>query len=248
MDELKNDIDNSEKKEPILNLKDFIERQESIEEYMQVCKFRRKNHLKLLDKILKLEEILSKHFWKKIDPIQYINKLYREDNLSLDWVIKHINEIYDKYWEEAYFYKKHNSLQMFLKWVLNWKLKDQKENKTSKSYKLREKPASLVAKNKEEQDKRKALFLSWFIKNHTIDKTNFDENKFNNFKFKYEKFIYLLENFFMITVESYQKLLEIDLWNQSFADRFNEIFKENNIDFEISHKDVARVFEKYKKD
>lgn len=62
MNELKNDIENSEEKEPILNLKDFIERQESIEEYMQVCKFRRKNHLKLLDKILKLEEILSKHF------------------------------------------------------------------------------------------------------------------------------------------------------------------------------------------
>ncbi len=248
MDELKNDIDNSEKKEPILNLKDFIERQESIEEYMQVCKFRRKNHLKLLDKILKLEEILSKHFWKKIDPIQYINKLYREDNLSIDWVIKHINEIYDKYWEEKYFYKYTGSLQMFLRKALNWKLKDQKENKKSPSYKSREKPASLIAQNKAEQDKRKALFLSWYIINSNIDTTTFDINVFNNYKFKYEKFIYLLKNYFMISIDSYQKLLEINLWNQSFADRFNELFKENNIDFEISHKDVARVFEKYKKD
>lgn len=248
MDKLKTDIEIFEEKEPILNIKDFIERQEDIEEYMQVCKFRRKNHLKLLDKILKLEEILSKHFWKKIDPIQYLNKLYREDNLSLVWVVKHINKIYDKNKEEPYFYKYAGSLQMFLKWVLNWKLKNSKESKTSPSYKSRKKPDGLIANTNEEHDKRKALFLSWFIKNHTIDKTNFDENKFNNFKFKYEKFIYLLENFFMISVESYQKLLEVKLWNQSFADRFNEIFKENNIDFQISHKDVARVFEKYKKD
>lgn len=65
-------------------------------------------------------------------------------------------------------------------------------------------------------------------------------------KFKYEKFIYLLEKYFKISKKSYQELLNIDLWNQSFADRFNEIFKENNIVFEISHKDIARVFEKYK--
>ena|GEM_PF-5203607 len=62
MNVLKNDIENSKENEPILNLKDFIERQENIESYMQVCKFRRKNHLKLLDKILKLEEVLTKYF------------------------------------------------------------------------------------------------------------------------------------------------------------------------------------------
>jgi len=248
MNVLKNDIENSKENEPILNLKDFIERQENIESYMQVCKFRRKNHLKLLDKILKLEEVLTKYFWKNIDPIQYLKKLYKEDNLSLDWIVKHLIDLYNKQWEEKYFYTSSGSIQMFFKWVLNWKLKDQKESKKTATYKLREKPEILVKQNMEEKNKRKALFLSWFIKNHNIDKTNFDENIFNNFKFKYEKFIYLLKNYFMISSESYQKLLDIDLWNQSFADRFNEIFKENNIDFQISHKDVARVFEKYKKD
>ncbi len=232
-------------KEPILNLDGFVKRQESIEEYMQICKYRRKNHLKLLEKVLKLEENLSKYFWSKIDPIKYIEKLYREENLSIDWIVKNINNIYDKLEEKKYFYKDYYSMQAFLKWVLNWKLKDQRENKKSKSYKEREKPAQLIAKNNEEKDKRKALFLSWFIQNSSIEKSKFSKEKFDSFKFKYEKFIYLIQNYFNISKESYQKLLKIELWNQSFADRFNEIFKENNIDFEISHKDVARVFEKY---
>lgn len=240
-------IDISDKvDDPILNLKDFVERQESIEEYMQICKFRRKNHLKLLDKILKLEEVLSKYFWQRIDPIIYLNKLYREENLSIDSIVKKLKGIYDEVWETKYFYKISTSLQAFFKWVLNWELKNSKKSKTTQTYKSREKPIELVKKNQEEKDKRIALFLSWYIINSKPDKINFDSNIFEWFRFKYEKFIYLLENFFNISKNSYQKLLEIELWNQSFADRFNEIFKDNNIDFEISHKDIARVFEKYK--
>lgn len=247
MNKLENNKNNEEieNKEPILNLRDFVERQEYIESYMEVCKFRRRNHLKLLEKVLNLQIILNKNFWKEIDPIKYIEKLYREDNLSIDWIVKHLKEIYDKLWEEKYFYKDYFSLQAFLKWVLNWKLKDQIENKKSPSYKARKKPEQLIAKNEEEKSKRKALFLSWYIKNSNLNKDKFDYNEFESLKFKYEKFIYLLENYFMISRNSYQELLEINLWNQSFADRFNEIFKENNINFEISHKDVARVFEKY---
>lgn len=236
----------NEKESSILNLNDFIERQEYIEGYMQICKFRRKNHLKLLDKILKLEEVLSKHFWKKIDPIQYLNKLYNEEKLSIDSIVKNLKEIYDQVWETKYFYKISTSLQAFFKWVLNWELKNTKDSKKTQIYRSREKPTELVKKNQEEKDKRIALFLSWYIKNSKVNNSNFDIKKFDEFKFKYEKFIYLLKNYFNITFESYKKLLEIELWNQSFADRFNEIFKDNNIDFEISHKDVARVFEKYK--
>jgi len=244
------DINNKNKEniisEEITNLDGFLRRQEGIEEYMQVCKFRRRNHLKLQEKVLKLEKILSIHFNENIDPIRFLEKLYREENFSIDWIVKYLKDIYDKNWEEKYFYKNYFSLQAFLSWVLNWKLKDQKENKKTSTYKSRLKPSQLIAKNQEEKDKRKALFLSWYIKNSNLNKDNFNYNEFENLKFKYEKFIYLLENYFMISKDSYQKLLEIDLWNQSFADRFNEIFKENNINFEISHKDVARVFEKYK--
>jgi len=102
-------------------------------------------------------------------------------------------------------------LQKFFTLALNWELKDQKENKKTITYKSREKPAELIAKNQEEKDKRKALFLSWFIKNSNINNTEFDINIFNNYKFKYEKFIYLLKNYFKISVKSYQELLEINL-------------------------------------
>jgi len=94
---------------------------------------------------------------------------------------------------------------------LNWKLKNPKENKKTREYKSREKPAELIAKNQEEKDKRKALFLSWYIKNSTLDNTEFDIKVFNNYKFKYEKFIYLLEKYFKISSKSYQELLNIDL-------------------------------------
>lgn len=230
---------------PILDINEFIKRQEYIESYMESCKYRRKNHLKLLEKVLKLQEILSKYFKENIDPIKYIEKLYREENLSIEWIVQFLKKIYDEVWEEKYFYKNYFSLQVFLTWVLKWKLKNQKESKNTSTYKSREKPAELVAKNQEEKDKRKALFLSWYIKNSFIDKSDFSKEIFDSLRWKYEKFIYLLINYFKISPNSYQELLNIDLWNQSFADRFNEIFKDNDIDFEISHKDVARVFEKY---
>ncbi|MDD2907442.1 MAG: hypothetical protein PHH98_02260 [Candidatus Gracilibacteria bacterium] len=248
MNKLENNIEENIDNNPLYNLRDFVRRQECIEDYMQECKFRRKNHLKLLEKVLKLEEILSKKFVINIDPIIFLHGLYYEKNLSIESIVNYIKQLYDEQVEVEYFYKNATALQKFFTQVLNWKLKDPKENKKTTTYKSREKPEALITQNKEEKEKRKAMFLSWFIKNSVIDKTNFDIEVFNNFKFKYEKFIYLLENFFHISAESYKKLLEINLGNQSFADRFNEIFNENNIDFKISHKDVARVFEKYKND
>lgn len=235
-----------ENKNEILNLNDFIKRQEFIESYMKSCKFRRTNHIKLEKKVIRLQEILKKKFTKDIDPIVFLHWLYFNKNLSIESIVNYIKQIYDELWETEYFYKNSAALQKFFTQVLNWKLKNSKENKKTLTYKSREKPAELIAKNQEEKDKRKALFLSWFIKNSAIDNTEFDIKVFNNYKFKYEKFIYLLEKYFKISKNSYQELLNIELWNQSFADRFNEIFKENNIDFEISHKDVARVFEKHK--
>lgn len=235
-----------ENKNEILNLNDFIKRQNHIDSYMQSCKFRRTNHIKLKEKVIRLQEILRKKFIKDIDPIVFLHWLYFDKNLSIESIVNYIKQIYDELWETDYFYKNSAALQKLFTQVLNWKLKNSKENKNTSEYKSREKPAQLIAKNQEEKDKRKALFLSWYIKNNTIDNTEFDINIFNSLKFKYEKFIYLLEKYFKISKKSYQELLNIDLWNQSFADRFNEIFKENNIVFEISPKDIARVFEKYK--
>jgi len=248
MNKLENNIEENLNNNPLYSLNDFIKRQEYIEDYMQECKYRRKNHLKLLKKVMKLKDILSKKFVKNIDPIIFLHWLYYEKNLSIEGIVIYIKQLYDEQVEMQYFYKNTTSLQKFFTQVLNWKLKNPKENKKTTTYKSRKKPEALITQNEEEKEKRKAMFLSWFIKNSITNKTNFDIEIFNNFKFKYEKFIYLLQNYFYISIYSYQSLREINLWNQSFADRFNEIFKENNIDFKISHKDIARVFEKYKKD
>jgi len=61
-----------ENKNEILNLNDFIKRQEFIESYMKSCKFRRTNHIKLEKKVIRLQEILKKKFIKDIDPIVFL--------------------------------------------------------------------------------------------------------------------------------------------------------------------------------
>lgn len=223
----------------------FIKRQEEIQKQAEINVNIWKTHKKLLDKVLSFKKVLCEYFGKDIDPIAYLDKLYFEENLSIESMLWKIKEIYITQWETKHFYNSSNSMQKLLKEVLNWKLRNYSESKTTKVYKNRSKENVLNGILKR-QNERKVAFLWWYIKSSNSNFENFQENKFNNFTFKYEKIIYLLENVLYINKENFQKLKDLDIWNKFIADRFNEIFDELIINFTIWHKDIKRVFEKYK--
>lgn len=234
----------TDKKNPILSLEQFIQRQNEIQKLNDAWITKWWNHKKLLKKVLKLSHILKEYFNENIDPIVYLEKLYFEENLSIESIVLKIKEIYTTLWETKHFYNSSNSMQKFLKEVLSWKLRDSSENKKTTVYK--ERTQENVKKSiKERHTQKRVEFLWWYIKNSNASTQIFDKDKFNNFEFKYQKFIYLLENVFFINKDNFYKLKELDIWNKFIADRFNEMFDELKIDFIVWHKDIKRVFEKY---
>ncbi len=194
---------------------------------------------KIIYNLENLWKNIGKNFWVDfIDPIEYIIQLYFKDNLSIAQIFSRING-------KWLTYKNENGFSKLLTLTLGWHLKDAEENKTTKIYSQRTAEKS-IKKTLERKDARKAEFLSWFIKNSHIYIENLDQNIFNNLVFKYEKCIYILLNIFQISKENFLTLQDLNMGNQSFADRFNELFIEYNISLHISHKDIARIFEKFK--
>lgn len=233
-----------EKPKPIQTLAGFIERQNEIQKQIESWTNIWKNHQKLLEKVLRFQLILKEIYHEDIDPIKYLEKLYFEEKLWMQSIVSKTKEMYNQIWATPYFYNSESALQKFFVYVLNWKLRDQKENKITTIYKSRDGLKSIL-KILERKEQRIAEFLSWKIKYVNIDTTNFDVWEFENLNFKYKQFIYILKNYFWVSPENYKKLQELSIWNQSFADRFNELFQEHNIIFTIWHKDIAKTFEKY---
>lgn len=229
---------------PIMTLEAFILRQNEIQKRNDAWITKWWNHNILLKRVLKLADILEQYFGEKTDPIVYLKKLYFEENLSIESVFEKIKEIYIDLWETQHFYRFSNSMQVFLRDILGWKLKNPSENKTTQIYKKRNQE-NVIQSIIERQNQRKVLFLSWYIKSSTLHSQNFDALVFENFSFKYEKFIYLLENVFCISKKDFQLLQETKLWEKFISDRFSEICDELNITLTLSHKDIKRVFEKF---
>jgi len=195
-----------------------------------------------LGKIISHLEILGTYlgkdiWWWFIDPIEYIIQLYFKDNLSISQIFERINGKWLNY-------KNPSGLAKLLTLTFWWHLKDASENKTSKLYSARTWEKT-IEKTLQRKNERKAEFLSWFIKNTQVSPDQFDQSIFISFRFKYEQYIYVLENFFKIPKESFLTLQKLNMWNQSFADRWNEQFQIHSIPLEISHKDVQRIFEKF---
>lgn len=233
-----------EKPKPIQTLAGFIERQNEIQKLNDFWINKWWNHNKLLEKVLRFQSILKEIYHEDIDPIKYLEKLYFEEKLWMQSIVWKTKELYNQIWATPYFYNSESALQKFLVYVLNWKLRDKKESKITTVYKSRDGFKSIL-KTLEKKDLRIAEFLSWKIKYITIDSNNFDIWEFESLNFKYKQFIYLLKNYFWVSPENYKKLQELSIWNQSFADRFNELFQEYKINFTVWHKDIARTFEKY---
>lgn len=240
-----NSIQHIQEKEQkkILTLEWFIQRQNEIQKQVEWLENIWNNHQLLLEKILNFQIILKEYFKEDLDPIQYLENLYYKEKLSLDSILLKVNTIYKAVWRTKNFYNSSSALQKFLVYVLNWKLRNAIDNKTTKAYQSRTGEKS-IEKTLERKAQRKAEFLSWFIKNSHPQIEHMDYDIFHSFDFKYKKLIYVISNVFHISKENFLELQELNMWNQSLADRFNEQFEEYKIDFSISHKDIARVFEK----
>lgn len=233
----------TENKTPISTLEWFIQRQNEIQKQVEWLENIWKNHQLLLEKIINLQIILKEYYKEDFDPIQYLNALYYTEKLSLDSILLKINSIYKTTWRTKNFYNSSSALQKFLVYVLNWKLRNANDNKTTWVYKSRT-GEKTIQKTLERKQQRKAEFLGWFIKNTSPKIDDLDYDIFHSSDFKYKKLIYIITNVFYISKENFLKLQELNMWNQSLADRFNEQFEAYEIDFTIWHKDIARVFEK----
>lgn len=223
----------------------FIKRQNEIQKQVEAIINIWKNHQKLLEKVLSFKSTLIEYFKEDIDPIKYLEKLYFEEKLSIESMVSKLKEIYTNSWKTKHFYNSSSALQKFLKDVLNWELRNSRENKTTKVYKARNQE-NVVKSIRERHDQKRVEFLSWYVKYSKLDMTNFDKNKLNSFSFKYEKFMYLLTEVFWINLEDFKSIKKLSFWEKFISDRFNEIFDELIINFTIWHKDIKRVFEKYK--
>ncbi|MDD5213882.1 MAG: hypothetical protein PHG82_05640, partial [Candidatus Gracilibacteria bacterium] len=119
-------------KKQITKLEDFITRQNEIQKQIESGTNIGKNHHKLLEKVLKFKMMLKESFNEDIDPITYLENLYYKEKLSMDSIVLKLKEMYIKLGETNYFYNSSSALQKFLVNVLNWKLRDASENKTTK--------------------------------------------------------------------------------------------------------------------
>lgn len=237
-------LDKTKENPAIFRLEWFIERQNEIQKRNEAWITKWGNHKALLKKVLKFAHILKEYFKEEIDPIVYLHRLYFEENLSIESVLLKIRGIYSELWEAKHFYNTPNSLQVFLRDILSWKLKNSSENKTTQLYKKRN-SENVIQSILERQNQRKVLFLWWYIKSSHLKSHDLKKNIFESFSFKYEKFMYVLENVLCIKKEDFLMLQEIDLWEKFISDRFNEIFDELKIDLQVSHKDIKRIFEKF---
>lgn len=182
---------------------------------------------------------IGKEFWIGfIDPIEYIIYLYFKENLSIENIFIRIN------WKWIS-YKNSSSLTKLLTLTFWWELKDASENKTTSFY-IKRDASNSIAKTLERKDTRKAEFISWFIQHSHIDMSDFDSNLFEKYRFKYEKLMYVICEVFHISKKDFLSLpKELEVGEQSLADRFNEQFELYNIPLHVSHKDIHRTFEKF---
>lgn len=239
-----------EEKNEIKNINDFIKRQNEItklfESWVYVWENNKannsSNHEALYQKIITMKTILESHYNKEIDPIDYLYKKYFDENLSVASIYNHLIEIYSKQnYTKWYLYKSFAWLQKLFTWVLNWKLRNQKQNKTTDVYKEREKPKELVKKNEKTKEQRKIEFLKWFIENSNEITTNFDNSELEKFKFKWEKLKYILENYFKISDNWLKKLKELSIWTVSISNYLNETFKDRSINFQSTNYDLNKL-------
>lgn len=194
---------------------------------------------KIISNFENLWKTIGKEFWMSfIDPIEYIIHLYFKENLSIEQIFIRINGKWISY-------KNASSLIKLLTLTFWWQLKDANESKTTPSYVKRD-ASKIIEKTLERKNTRKVDFMSWFIKNSHINLNIFNRNIFENYRFKYEKLIYIIDNIFQIKRETFLSLgKDLNVGNQSLADRFNEQFEIYNIPLSISHKDIERVVEKF---
>lgn len=228
----------------ITTLDGFIQRQNEIQKQVEAWVIKGWQHIVFLKRVLDFQTALTLFYWQSIDPIAYLHNLYFNENQSFSTIAITVKNIFEKTHVEQNIFKSWSAIQKFAWERLHWKLKNQKESKKTFTYMGRNQKEILSQNIQERKDQRKAEFLSCFIANTTPNFKDLDHDIFESFNFKYKKFIYLVANVFHISKENFLALQELSMWNQSLADRWNEQFENYKIDFQVSHKDIARAFEK----
>ncbi len=236
-------IDNFPTTKNITNLEDFIQRQNEIQKQVEAWVIKWWRHMKFLEYILELQKTLILFFWKHIDPIDFLHILYYIENQSFETICSTIKNIYNKSNQEQKIFFTGSAIQKFARDRLNWKLKNQRENKNTFTYRTREVTPTLKELRNKEEEKKEIDFLKWFIENSkNINLTLYDQEKISKFQYLYEKWIYILKYIYWIEKSDFLKLKELWLWTPFIASNLNKKFREDKISFLLNEATIRRIF------
>lgn len=235
----------STEKKAIVTLESFIERQNEIQKQVEAGVIKWWQHMLFLEKLLDFQKALIMFYGKNIDPIEYIHNLYFKENQSVESISKTCQSIFEKSHITQNIFKTSSAIQKFIKYRLHWELKNQHENKNTIVYKTRTATQKILEPVLERKQQRIERFYDWFEQNTKPNIANYHREYLENLKYNYQKFLYLLVEVFQVSKENFLKLPdEVNIWNQSIADRWNEVFTRYGIPYQFSHKDITRVLNK----
>ncbi len=191
---------------------------------------------------------LKKEYWKYVDPIKYLIKLYYIDEFSIIDVHKKIKKlnISKKLWNNE------NSLEKTFKKTFWWKLRGHSWSKLTRQKKTNQIQEAI--KTNKSRIKEKHLKIENYIeevknKNKFLLKKEFNKNYFESLNNSSRKFLYLIDYIFWMKDVDIINIINLWCWVRLTSNFFNEnktiqrFLKKENINFSCNTRTIKTIIE-----